>query len=323
MKNRYFRVMVQSGLILLFAAGLTACSQSSDAENIGLPSLQPYQSPTPSATITPPAPGTSTPMPSPTPTPRMHDVVAGESFSVIAFNYGVSITALQAANPDINPSVITVGMTLVIPPPSQENSGDQYIPSPTPVSVNLSEPDCYPSQDGGVWCFVLVHNDQATAVENIQVQILLAGTDQADVASQTALSPLNVLPAGQSIALSAYFPTPAPRTFEAQANLVVSLPVPAGDTRYLAAIVNDLQVTFTNAVTAQVSGAITLENPQAAANLIWVAATAYDVNGRVVGVHRWESTSALATGQSLPFSMQVYSAGAPVDDVEVLVEAQP
>jgi LysM repeat protein len=323
MHKRYFQAVIVWVIGVCAALGLAACSQNLTNGVGGLPSLQPYHSSTPSATITPTLPGTATPLPSPTPTPRLHDVVAGESFSVIAFNYGISIAALQAANPDINPSLITVGMTLVIPPPSAENSGDDFIPSPTPVNVILSEPDCYPSLDGGVWCFVLVRNEQSSAVESIQVQILLAGTDGSGVASQTAISPLNVLPAGAEIALSAYFPPPMPQIFEAQASLIVSLPVPAGDTRYLQATAGEPVVSIIDGVTAQISGSVILADPAAAAGQIWVAATAFDAAGRVVGVHRWESPSGLAAGQSLPFSMQVYSAGAPIENVEVLVEARP
>jgi len=323
MQKRTIRAAILISVAACAMLGLAACSQNQTNGTGGLPSLQPYHSPSPSATITPTLPGTATPLPSPTPTPRLHDVVAGESFSVIAFNYGISIAALQAANPDINPSLITVGMTLVIPPPSPENSGDDFIPSPTPVNVVLSEPLCYPAQDGGVWCFVLARNDQTSAVESIQVQILLAGTDGSGVASQTAISPLNILPAGAEIALSAYFPPPMPQVFEAQANLVVSLPVPAGDTRYLAASAGEPEVAILDAVTAQISGSVILEDPTAAAGQIWIAATAFDAAGRVVGVHRWESPSGLAAGQSLPFSMQVYSAGPPIDHIEVLVEARP
>lgn len=323
MVNNKFRATALLGIIACAVVGLAACSDGGVNGIDGLPSLQPYLSATPSATITPPPPGTSTPMPSPTPTPRLHDVTAGESFSVIAFNYGISITALQAANPDINPSLITVGMTLVIPPPSAETSGDDFIPSPTPVNVVLSEPACYAVQDGGVWCFVLARNDQASAVESIQVQILLAGNDGSGVASQTAISPLNVLPSGQAIALSAYFPPPMLQSFEAQANLIVSLPVPAGDTRYLDTSAGEPDVVIMDDVTAQISGSVTLTDPQATAGEIWIAATAYDAAGRVVGVHRWESSTGLAAGQSLPFSLQVYSAGAPIDHVEILVEARP
>ena len=49
--------------------------------------------------------------------PRMHTVVAGETAVGIARKFGVKLSALQAANPDMNPSRIRVGQVLNIPPP--------------------------------------------------------------------------------------------------------------------------------------------------------------------------------------------------------------
>ena len=49
--------------------------------------------------------------------PRTHTVVSGETAVGIARKYGVKLSALQAANPGINPSRIRVGQVLNIPPP--------------------------------------------------------------------------------------------------------------------------------------------------------------------------------------------------------------
>jgi tetratricopeptide (TPR) repeat protein len=49
--------------------------------------------------------------------PRTHAVVAGETAVGIARKYGVKLSALEAANPDMNPSRIRVGQVLNIPPP--------------------------------------------------------------------------------------------------------------------------------------------------------------------------------------------------------------
>jgi len=47
--------------------------------------------------------------------PRTHTVVAGETAASIARKYGVKLSALIAANPDMNPSRIRVGQVLNIP----------------------------------------------------------------------------------------------------------------------------------------------------------------------------------------------------------------
>jgi LysM repeat protein len=45
-----------------------------------------------------------------------HIVQRGESFSSIAPKYHVSVKALQAANPTVNPTGMQIGQKLVIPP---------------------------------------------------------------------------------------------------------------------------------------------------------------------------------------------------------------
>jgi hypothetical protein len=59
------------------------------------------------------------------------------------------------------------------------------------------------------------------------------------------------------------------------------------------------------------------------AQQVWVAGTAYDEAGRVVGVRRWEWDDGLAAGGSLPFEFMVYSLGGRISRVELAVEARP
>lgn len=74
---------------------------------------------TPAPTLAPtPAPTFQSLAPSPTaaPTPIVHVVQPGETLSSIAERYGVTVQALQTANGIVNPSHITGGQRLVIPP---------------------------------------------------------------------------------------------------------------------------------------------------------------------------------------------------------------
>lgn len=47
--------------------------------------------------------------------PRTHRVQSGETLTAIAGKYGVKLTALQAANPNLNPRKMQVGQSVVIP----------------------------------------------------------------------------------------------------------------------------------------------------------------------------------------------------------------
>jgi len=60
----------------------------------------------------------SKPVPAPKPAkPRTHTVVAGETAAGIARKSGVKLSALETANPGMNPSRIRVGQVLNLPPP--------------------------------------------------------------------------------------------------------------------------------------------------------------------------------------------------------------
>jgi hypothetical protein len=76
---------------------------------------------------------------------------------------------------------------------------------------------------------------------------------------------------------------------------------------------------------AQVTGSIVLagENLEVPAGRVWVSAVAYDNAGRVVGVKRWESTSALSSGIAMPFDFWVSSVGPVIERVDVQVQARP
>jgi LysM repeat protein len=72
----------------------------------------PSQTPTPTATVEPP---TATPTPEPV---VEHTVVAGETLSIIAARYGVTIEDLVAANGLADPNQLEVGQVLRIPQPA-------------------------------------------------------------------------------------------------------------------------------------------------------------------------------------------------------------
>jgi LysM repeat protein len=48
---------------------------------------------------------------------RTHAVVAGETAAGIARKFGVKLSALEAANPNMNPARIHAGQVLNLPPP--------------------------------------------------------------------------------------------------------------------------------------------------------------------------------------------------------------
>jgi LysM repeat protein len=262
----------------------------------------------------------STPFTAPTPTPTIHVVAAGETMSSIALRYGVETAVIMAANPQISPNAMSIGAKLTIPSQSGSGfSGANAIPAPMAVgSLN-----CTRSRDSGVWCFLLIKNEQNLPVENLLARIILGNGQTGQVVDQLTTAPLNVLYPGKSLALSAYFTAPVPDPFQTSSEMVSTLLVQDGSNRYLETKVENQQVTIdSNGLSARVYGEVSLTDTSVSANQVWTAAIAYDDQGRVVGVRRWESAAPLTGGQKISFSFQVYSTGAVITSVDVLVEAR-
>lgn len=315
------------GAVFLLSLGLPACTPAPQAPLFTATAaprgeLTPFYTATASGTPTPPDPATPTPLPSPTPTLRSHTIRRGEDLGGIASLYRVSLQALLDANPGIDPYLLKVGDALNLPASSEQTTPEA--PLPTPVQIALGAVSCTAGKDGGAWCFALVHNDRSTAVESVSAVMRVAGGDGSQVRSQVAVAPLDLLPPGASLPLAAYFSPPLPSGLQASAELLTALPVPADDRRYLPVRIEDLQVSIdADGLSAEASGRAALEATEGRASVVWIAALAYDREGRVVGMRRWENKDPLPAGEGLAFRLQVYSTGGEIERVEALAQARP
>ncbi len=322
MKNHLLAAVIGVSL------ALASCAPAAPVPTINTPSptrtgaLTPYLTATASSTPTPPNPATPTPLPSPTATMQAHVIKAGEDLGGIAYRFHVSVQALLEANPGLDPRMLKVGGSLNIPASDQQPTS--AAPSPTPVAVRLKEVSCAIGKDGGAWCFVLARNREKTAVESVSAVVRIAGQDGSDMRSQVATGQLDIIPAGATAALMAYFDPPLPPELQASAELLTALPVPADSDRYLPVKLAGTQVLIAeDGLSAAVSGTVALDAKEGKAGVVWIAATAYDAGGRVLGVRRWENEKPLRAGQEQTFEMQVYSTGGDISKVELLSQARP
>lgn len=312
-------------LLLLTAVLLGGCVFSISPAPTAVPRPTNTALPLPSDTPAPPtATPTLTPSPTPTSTPVYYQVDADDDMFGISLRYGISLEALMTANPSIIPYAMGVGTLLLIPitqtPPA---------PTSTPAQAGLQtaqpgaslQTDCYRDKTGGVLCFALTANDTEKDLENVSAKVTLTSEDGEYTRTQTAILPLNLLKAGQSLPLIAYFQAPTPEVFSASAVIDFSLPVPENDTRYLPAQVTDLGVSCSkDKFSCAVTGRVLLSPDSAQAGALWVLAVAYSQDGRVVGIRRWDAQTFPA---AMDFSVLVYSAGPEIERVEVFAEARP
>ena len=259
--------------------------------------------------------------PLPTPTPFTYTVKSGDSISSIALQFGVSMENLQAANPEISPNAMSIGQVIKIPSNPENPSGE---PTPTPAPFTVWQIECHPSADMGMWCFVLVHNDSPDFMENVSAQVTLVDKNNAILASQTALLPLNILPPNTPLPLTVFFPPEIPADAQPQVQVLTAIRLLPGDERYLPATVGSTLVQVNaDGRSARVSGQVLMPGDAEDAAQVWVVGTAYDDAGRVIGVRRWEWDDGLAAGGSLPFEFLLSSIGERISRVEFAVEARP
>ena len=310
---------MRNGLLIwiLFLAACTAQSTSPPSFD----SIAPYLTGTPS-----PIPAqldglvpAETPLPSPT--PFLYKVTGNDTMSQIAEKFNISLDALRAANPDVNPNAMPIGTELKIPSNPANLTGAS---TPTPVPVSVKQIECYPTADQAMWCFVLVHNDFSDFMENISAQVTLVDSNSQVITSQAALSVLNILPPNTSLPLITFFAPNIPADVKPQVQILTATSLLPNDVRYLPAIIQSTLVQIdSSGRSAQVKGQVYLPPESKTASLVWVAAIIYDRAGRMVGVKRWESNTALEAGNSLPFEFVISSVIGEIDRVEFVVEARP
>lgn len=279
-------------------------------------SLLPYLTSTPASTTTPNV-LVIVETPLPTATPFIHVVESGDTLSEIAEKFRISIDELRAANPDVSANSLSIGMTLIIPDPSAALAGAS---TPTPMPAPITQTGCHPSADNGLWCFALIRNDFPEPLENISVQMTLLDENNNAVASQTAFTPLDILPPNSALPVYVFFPD-TPSNLHLQVQLLSA--VQGSASCYLPAALNNTvaQIDW-DGKTAQLSGQIFLPAESQAADHVWVAAVAYDKEGQVVGVRRWEG-GAMQPGGSISFSFLVASVGGDIEAVDFVVQAKP
>jgi LysM repeat protein len=349
--------------LALLTAGLTSCRvEATDAVPTTTPpvTLIPFHTIAPEtlpgspgstgATVLPSL--TPTALPTVTPTPFLYQVKKGDTLLGIALHYGLSLEALQAANPKVNPNFLSVGTELVIPI-AQASKIPTATPSPTPLPLSIDSPRCFLQGTTGAWCVAQVSNDQSYAVDDLQVWFSLADAG-GTVLTRTQVTPLlDWIPAGDTLPFLAFFPIDrlplAEPGFVLRSAISDANPVPAEGGRYLPlrARVNGVQIS-PDGLQALVMGKIdypqpaasepgsavqsnatasstpppTLSTDQSKANVIWVLAVAYDAQGKVIGARRWEADKSLKPTGAMNFTATVYSLGPPIDHVDVILEAR-
>ena len=290
----------------------------------------------PNASFTPPPAAGSQPTgpaptpviiatPTPTATPVTYAVQEGETLLGIAIRFGVSLEALQAANPTVDAHFLSIGTVLVIPPPEGGlAAAATNLAPPAPASVALGQPACYAMPSASLYCLLDARNPGETPLENVSVRLTLAGADGLPLTVGVAFAALDVIPPGEAAPVGLLVqPAPSAPVMAIGAEVLTANlagePAPAGRAVPLEIVGLGGQAGGDEqALTAQVrnpGGA-----PLAAA---WWVLTLYNSDSRVIGYRKQAIEAGLAPGEVRDIAASAGSLAGRVDHFDLQAEGRP
>jgi len=100
----------------------------------------------------------------------LYVVHRGDTFTSIAKQFGVTVAQLSAANPFVDPDVISIGQVVCVPAREEE-------PQPTPPEAERPE-----AGD------IIINNNISVCISNVEKKTVLAGESYADLLIKAGLS---------------------------------------------------------------------------------------------------------------------------------------
>ena len=322
--GKNFKILFAVILAVLLASCQGGIKNQAD-DSGSMSELTPYYTSTsiPTATFTPVFAPTATPLPTLTPTPVIYMVKDKDTLWAIAANHGLTTLELQSANPGVDAYTLSAGDQLVIPA-AGSTSATEAISTPTAVAVALLSPECTASLTGGLYCFAVARNEQGFDVQNLTAQFVITDSATGDRYIQEGLLPLNRLVSGSSLPLFTYFLPPAPLTYTVEMQLLSAVPISEGDVSFMNLTIENTQTAIsTDGYSASVTGDVKLSDASLIASRYWLAAVAYDIEGKMVAVRQLSRENGLAGGTVEQFAFNVYSIAGKIDHVDLFGEAIP
>jgi len=333
-RSSHFGQMVKTIFVLCSVAmlvALTACGGE-------VVTPEPTVEPSPTATITP-APTsasriTATPPFTPppptatstlTPTPIVHVVQSGDVLQNIAFQYGVSVQAIQAANGIENPQFLQIGQELIIPVGDEEASAASslLLPTATPLAFDVQGVGFYHTPVGSLWCLGEVANTTDAILKNVQIHVALFDAAGELLAEADAFAAADLISPGKRSPFGILFTNPPEGWVNSQVTVVGGEAAGALADAYVPITVTEAEGRSSD-LQFQVSGVVQNTSAEQADSDVLVIVTAYDAQGLVTGFRQGmvEFDGTLAPGATAPFTVRLtIHGGVPTDEVPFSVIA--
>ena len=273
--------------------------------------------------ISTPVPWTPAPTATPTltPTPIIYIVQAGDNLLGIARQYGVTVEALQEANAITDPRLLQIGQELVIPR-EEEGLANQPTPTPTPLPFQIANVGFYETPVGSLWCLGEVINNTGAGIEQVQVAVSLYDAEGEMVATGSTFTEFDIIPHEGKMPFALLFTEPLPGFSHHQVVALSGVTVAHWGRNYMDLTIESDHGEASGERVYVVTGQVR-NTGQYDAEQIRMVVTAYDAEGRVVGIRRGSpETQTLGVGESSPFRVSLSSLGGQVVTHTVQVQGR-
>lgn len=314
------------GLILLTACGEVVTPEPtaetpSAATEVAVGST-PTHRPTATAPILPPA---DTATPTITPTPVVHVVQQGETLQGIAFDYGVGLEALQAANNIDSPQFLQVGQELIIPVEQETNdeAPGLLLPTPTPVPFQRQGIAFYETPVGGLWGLGEVVNTTESPLTNVQLQVTLFNASGEPLVEADTFTAVELIPPGTQSPFGILFTDPPQDWASSQVTIIRGQAAGALAEAYVPMTVAEVEGRPAGSQFL-VKGVAQNASADKVADRASVVVTTYDAEGAVTGFreHGLTLEEGLPPGATVPFEMVFTFYGDSPADFNVIAQGR-
>jgi LysM repeat protein len=252
-------------------------------------------------------PPADTATPTIAPTPVIHTVQQGETLQGIAFDYGVGLGALQAANDIDSPQFLQVGQDLIIPveqEEAQDASSGLLLPTPTPLAFQRQGVAFYETPVGGLWGLGEVVNSTESPLTNVQLRVALFDASGELLLESDTFAVVDLIPPGAQSPFGILFTDPPQDWARSEVTIIRGQEAGALGSSYVPMSVSEVEGRPTGSQ-FQVKGVAQNDSEDVVAARATVVVTTYDAQGTVTGFRerRLDVEEGLSPGATVPFEL--------------------
>ncbi|MEX0788856.1 MAG: LysM peptidoglycan-binding domain-containing protein [Anaerolineales bacterium] len=259
----------------------------------------------------------------PTATPLTHQIVARDTLLGIAAQYGITLDELLAANPALNPLLLSIGQEILIPGPGGEPIGELAAPA-APAPLDLSAPACFFEGTGDLTCLLTASNPGSDPLEGIILIVTLVDASGHSLASAAVPSAAGILPPGVPLPLGVRFERSSAGGYARASAVVASAyQAPQAASRLWPTDVQETRhAPSGDRVRWELAGHLDLApGGEETIGRVTLLASGLDAEGNLVGlaIRQWDAVHA---GERLDYQVMVFSLGPPLASVIVWAQTE-